>query len=190
MRGRIGTKGQMVLLGLVPQSVQNDARLNASNSPLRVELENLVHVLGEVQHHGDIAALPAPGSCRLRAAAPERRISCTRPRPRARRRHRAERPGRWESGGNSRRRSRTCARLPRSKRTSPFTARFNSFSSSVACEKRVYGLAMRAQRQTEWKCAPVFTGPIDYKVELERTNRTAAGPFKLGNGRNWTVAGP
>ena len=58
MGRRIGAKGQMVFLSLIPQSVQDDAGLNSGHSPVRVELKNFVHVLGEIQHHRDIAALP------------------------------------------------------------------------------------------------------------------------------------
>src|SRR6266566_1824347 len=58
MGGRIGTKSEMVFLGLISQRVQDDAGLNSGESPVRIDLEDLVHLLGEVQDHRDIAALP------------------------------------------------------------------------------------------------------------------------------------
>ena len=58
MGGRIGTEGEMVFLGFISQRVQDDAGLNSGESPVRVDLQDLVHVLGEVQDHRDIAALP------------------------------------------------------------------------------------------------------------------------------------
>src|SRR5437762_8986310 len=51
----------------VAQSIQYDAGLDASMPLLRVQLQNLVHVLAEVEHNRDVAALPGeagPGSAR------------------------------------------------------------------------------------------------------------------------------
>jgi hypothetical protein len=39
------------------QSVKNHTRLNARDFLIRVELENLIHVLRKIQDHGNIAAL-------------------------------------------------------------------------------------------------------------------------------------
>ena len=55
--GRIRTKCQMVNFGALAQAVQHDPRLNARNSGARIELQNLVHVFGEIQNNRDIAAL-------------------------------------------------------------------------------------------------------------------------------------
>ena len=114
------------------QRVEDDAGLHAGDALLDIDLENAVHVLREVEHDGDVAALA--GEARAGAAREDRRVerSGTPPPPRARRLRRAARRRRWEPGGSSRRRSRTSARLPRSKRTSPRTVRRSSLSSSAA----------------------------------------------------------
>src|SRR5579864_3265903 len=65
VRRRIGAEGQVVLLGGAAQVVENDSRLHTRNSELWIKLKNLRHVLGEIQHYGDIAAL----ACQRRASA-------------------------------------------------------------------------------------------------------------------------
>ncbi len=55
--GRVRREGQLVDLGAVAQSIQNHARLNARESPLRINVQNAIHVLGEIEHHGNVAAL-------------------------------------------------------------------------------------------------------------------------------------
>src|ERR1700693_3287616 len=57
VRRWVWREGELMGLGPVAQGVQNNARLNACESLLGIELENLVHVLGEIQDDGDVAAL-------------------------------------------------------------------------------------------------------------------------------------
>ena len=70
MRGRIRTKRQVVLIGTIAQVVQRHSRLHPRILFLRIDLQNLVQVLGEINHNGNIAALPgkacaaAPGQNR------------------------------------------------------------------------------------------------------------------------------
>ena len=65
--GRVGRKGQLDGFRLVAQRVEHHARLHAGESSLRVELEDPIHVLGEIEHHGDIAALAGQaGACSAR----------------------------------------------------------------------------------------------------------------------------
>jgi hypothetical protein len=54
---RIGTERQPVCFGLAPQRVEDDSGLDASRSRTWVQVQNLVHVLREVEHDGDVAAL-------------------------------------------------------------------------------------------------------------------------------------
>src|SRR5260370_13760674 len=58
VRGRIGAKRQTVSCGGVAQPVQNDSGLNARKSRAGIDHENPIHVFGEIQHDGNIAALP------------------------------------------------------------------------------------------------------------------------------------
>ena len=51
MRGGIGAEGEVVLLGGIAEPVEHDARLHTREAPLRVELKQLLHVLGEVEDH-------------------------------------------------------------------------------------------------------------------------------------------
>jgi hypothetical protein len=46
--------------GLVAQDVEHHPGLDAGGSLGRIEFEDLVHVLAEIEHHGDVAALPCP----------------------------------------------------------------------------------------------------------------------------------
>src|SRR5690349_21955503 len=69
--GRIGAKRQMVNFGALAQAVQNDSRQDASNSRVGIELQNSIHVLGEIQHHGDVATLT--GKARAGSARQDRR---------------------------------------------------------------------------------------------------------------------
>lgn len=53
----IRAEGQVVFLGGGPKMVENDAGLHASDPALGVELEDVRHVLREVEDDGDVAAL-------------------------------------------------------------------------------------------------------------------------------------
>ena len=53
--------------GLVAQDVEHHPGLDAGIALARIELQDLVHVLAEIEHHGDVAALSGqacPGSSR------------------------------------------------------------------------------------------------------------------------------
>ena len=71
VRGGIGAERQLMFLRAVAQRIQNDAGLDAREFSGRVDLQNLVHVLREVQNHGDVAGLP--GEARAGAARQDRR---------------------------------------------------------------------------------------------------------------------
>src|SRR6266853_4695903 len=55
--GRVGSERQMVELCTIAQMIQHDAWLDPGEVSLRVQLQNLVHVLREVQNDGDITTL-------------------------------------------------------------------------------------------------------------------------------------
>src|SRR5215207_8918745 len=57
MGGRIRPEGEVVLLRRMAQVVEHAARLDSGELPLRIDLEYLVHVLGKIHHHGNVAAL-------------------------------------------------------------------------------------------------------------------------------------
>ena len=57
MGGRIGGEGKIVFFGGIAQPVEHDAGLDAGEFLCRIELQNRVHVFGEVHDHGHIAAL-------------------------------------------------------------------------------------------------------------------------------------
>jgi hypothetical protein len=46
-----------MLFGSGAEAVKHDSRLHSSDAALRIDLENLRHVLGEIQYHGYVAAL-------------------------------------------------------------------------------------------------------------------------------------
>jgi len=138
MRGGIGAEGEVVFLGFISQCVQDDARLDPGESPLRIDLKDLVHVLGEVQHHRDIAALS--GKTRAGPAGQDRgAVFLARSHSRD---HILVIAWNDQTDGNLpviRTVRAYKARLPRSNRTSPFTTRFNSLSSSAARENESTG---------------------------------------------------
>src|SRR5258707_13330210 len=55
--GRVGSKRQVVDLCAIAQMIQDDAWLDPGEASLRVELQNLVHVLREIQDDRDITTL-------------------------------------------------------------------------------------------------------------------------------------
>ena len=58
--GRVRPERQHVLLlGRVPQSIQHTTRLHDAQPSLRVDVQNVVQVLGEVHQHRHVAALAA-----------------------------------------------------------------------------------------------------------------------------------
>ncbi len=66
VRGRVRSERKMIFFSFISQSVQDDAGLNSGESSLGIYLEHLVHILGEVQNHRDVAALS--GKTRARSA--------------------------------------------------------------------------------------------------------------------------
>jgi hypothetical protein len=63
--GGIGAEGEVVLLGRVAQLVEHEPRLDPRPPGPRVEVEDPVEMLGEVEDDRDVAAL----ACEARAAA-------------------------------------------------------------------------------------------------------------------------
>src|SRR5215468_297288 len=53
----IGSKCEFMFLGCGPEVVEDDSRLSACDAPPRIELDNLRHVLREVEDYSNIAAL-------------------------------------------------------------------------------------------------------------------------------------
>ncbi len=67
MSGRVGCERQLMSFSLIAEGIEDNAGLHPGESLLRVELEDPVHVLGEIEHHGDIAALAGQaGACSAR----------------------------------------------------------------------------------------------------------------------------
>src|ERR1700757_4581202 len=64
VRRRIWRKSQVVELCAIAQRVEYQSRLDASVSLRGIELENLIHVFGEIQDYGDVARLPGQASTR------------------------------------------------------------------------------------------------------------------------------
>jgi hypothetical protein len=87
--GRIRPERQVVPFGAGAQRVQDHAGLDARNPLLDIDLENPIHVFGEVEDDGDVAALA--GEARTGTAGEDRRerrgaAHAHRPHPSARRR--------------------------------------------------------------------------------------------------------
>ncbi len=70
--GRVGPEGEAVGLGGGPQVVQHRARLHHGQAALGVDLDDPMHVLGEVQHHRHVAALA--GQAGAAAAGQDRHV--------------------------------------------------------------------------------------------------------------------
>src|SRR5947209_16372332 len=62
MRSGIRSEGQVVLLSGVAQMVENYTGLHPSDAARWIDLQNLRHILGEIQHDSNIAALPGKRS--------------------------------------------------------------------------------------------------------------------------------
>ncbi len=60
--GGIGREGQVMLLGGGAKVVEDYSRLNAGDAALGIDLENLRHVLREIEDDGHVAALAGQGS--------------------------------------------------------------------------------------------------------------------------------
>ena len=60
-----------MLLGAVAKRVEYNTRLHPREFPIRIDFEDLVHVLREIEHYRDVAALP--GQARTGAARQNRR---------------------------------------------------------------------------------------------------------------------
>ena len=67
VRGGIRPEGQSVLFGSRLQRIAHRAGLDERRAPRWVDRDDIAHVLGEIQHHGHVHALPA-----LRGAAATR----------------------------------------------------------------------------------------------------------------------
>ena len=78
--GRIGPEGQVMFFGRVAQVVENHAGLDPGNAPLGIDLHDVAHVAGEIEHQGDVAALSGERSAA--AAAQERSAILARERDR------------------------------------------------------------------------------------------------------------
>jgi hypothetical protein len=63
--GGIGREGEVMLFGGVAELIEYNAGLHTSDAACRIDRKNSPHVLGKIQHDGDIAAL----TCK-RCAAP------------------------------------------------------------------------------------------------------------------------
>ena len=57
MRGGIGRKGQMVMLGRAPQVVENASRLNNRLPPVRIDGEDTMEIFRHIEYDSDVAAL-------------------------------------------------------------------------------------------------------------------------------------
>jgi hypothetical protein len=57
MRRGIGSEREMEFFGGVAQVIKHDSGLHAGDTSCGIDLENLCHVLGEVEHDRDVAAL-------------------------------------------------------------------------------------------------------------------------------------
>ena len=68
--GRVGRESQMMFFGGVAQVVENHSGLHPGGAPLGIDLHDVTHVAGEIEHQGDVAALPGERSS---AAAAEER---------------------------------------------------------------------------------------------------------------------
>ena len=71
MRRRVGAERQLVALRSIAQRIEHHARLDARKRLVRVDLQDSIHVLGEVQNHGNVAALA--GQARASPARQHRR---------------------------------------------------------------------------------------------------------------------
>ena len=72
MRGRIRAKGEIEFIGAIAQLIQHAAGLHPRVFLLRIDLNNLVQVLGEIHDHGDVAGLSAEAGAA--AARQQRRV--------------------------------------------------------------------------------------------------------------------
>ena len=55
--GRIGPEGQMMFFGSVAEMIEHHSGLDPGNAPRRIDLQDVAHVLREIQDHGNVAAL-------------------------------------------------------------------------------------------------------------------------------------
>ena len=107
MRRWIGAKCEVMHFRRVAQRIQDHARLDPRNTLYRIDFQNPVHVLREIENDRHVAALTREAG----AGSPRqyrRSISAALPlRLRSHHRHREERRARSESGDSSKHRSRT-----------------------------------------------------------------------------------
>ena len=61
MGGGIGAESQLVFFGGVAEGIEHDPGLHAGDAALGIDLENLRHVLGKIEHDGNVAALAGEG---------------------------------------------------------------------------------------------------------------------------------
>ena len=157
VRRRVRPEREMVKLRLCPQRVEDHARLNPRGQPAAgFQLEDAVHVLREIEDHGDVAALA--GQAHLGAARKDRRAVL--PAHRDGGDHIAlgpeGPPDQSAPAGSSSRRWRRGARLPPSKRTSPRT---------TCAPARPRALTRRGSKSTGRAYQPQWNGdePVDGK---------------------------
>src|SRR5271154_4596812 len=55
---RVWTERQMVFFGGVAQTIEDDPGLDSRYAPRRINLDDVPHVPGEIEHYGNVAALP------------------------------------------------------------------------------------------------------------------------------------
>ncbi len=72
MRGGIRAEREVIFFGGVSQLIEDDSGLHAGDAPTGIDLEDLSHVLREIEDDGDVAALS--GERGASAAAEERSI--------------------------------------------------------------------------------------------------------------------
>jgi hypothetical protein len=65
---RVGSKRQLVRFGGIAQRIEHDAGLHAREATDRIDLEDPVHVLREVEHHRHVAALSGEAGAPPRGA--------------------------------------------------------------------------------------------------------------------------
>src|SRR6266581_6465325 len=70
--GGIGSKGEVVLFSGVAQNIEDHSGLHPGAFLFRIKLQNFGHVLGKIQHYGDVATLPCQAGS---ASASEHRSS-------------------------------------------------------------------------------------------------------------------
>jgi hypothetical protein len=66
MCGRIRRKGEVMFLRPISEIVEDSAGLDDGDAPVRIEFKDVVHILGKIDDHGNVATLS--GETRASAA--------------------------------------------------------------------------------------------------------------------------